>query len=62
MADDAANLAVDAPVNEKSEALVAEPFEPLGLVERADGGVLDSGVAATTKCEQGDEEEGLHGK
>jgi len=36
MADDDAELAIEAPMDEESEALVAEPVEAVGLVERAD--------------------------
>ena len=39
VADHRAELAVDAPVDEEAEALVAEPFEPVGLV------ALDAGAA-----------------
>jgi len=33
VADDYAELAVDAPMDEEAKALVAEPFEALGFVE-----------------------------
>src|SRR3954447_23199447 len=37
VADDRAELAVDGPVNEEAEALVAEPFETVGLVLSGEG-------------------------
>ena len=52
MADDHAELAVDAPVDEEAEALIAEPFEALGLVERADFGIVVSNNRYTDSAEQ----------
>ena len=57
VADDDAELAVDAPVDEEAEALIAKPLQPLRLVERAHFRIVLSRETCRSAQKAGDEEE-----
>ncbi len=56
VADDHAQLAVHAPVDEEAETLIAEPLQPLLLIQRAHFGIIRGSGAVRNEEVAGQEE------